>query len=584
MKINLINKKLILTEAKIYGSLFMDLVNCPTKGFIKNNVFTCDANALNCLYLNNLLPQARWVGEAEIFKYECLASQKQEQELKKAKENIIVGSYPEVFKTKPFEHQLKAFEASKLAKAYGYFFEQGCGKTKVTIDVATYLFLNNHINTLIIIAPNGVHKNWITSELPVHCNIPYIDFCWEGVENKKTKKRLEELEKSREMKVYSFNIECFVSKNRVKMLNDLLSKNNCLMVIDESQGIKNPSAVRTKVLLEAGRKSKFRRILSGTPITKGMEDIYSQLYFLDPNILGLHNFYAFKARYCEIVKRQNPYAKSDSKVQTFEKIVGYKRVDELQEKMKNFSYRVLKTDCLDLPPKLYQQERFTLTDQQLALITQIKQEGLALIRNKNELDAITVSNVLSKLTKIQQIASGFVIDTENNKKIIELMDLDKNPRIIRLNEITERITTGKMIVWARFTKDIDNIIKLLGDKAVRYDGLVDTNQKEEAKVRFQKDDKIKYFVAKPIKGLTLTEGITSVYYSNDFDLEKRLQSEDRPHRIGIKEVAQKYGVDSILYIDLIAEGSIIDDRILKSFKTKKSIADMVLEDPQSIFL
>lgn len=583
MKINLINKKLILTEAKIYGSLFMDLVNCPTKGFIKNNVFTCDANALNCLYLNNLLPQAQWVGDAEIYKYECLASQKQEQELKKAKENIIIGSYPEVFKTKPFEHQMKAFEASKLAKAYAYLFEQGCGKTKVTIDIATYLFLNKQIDTLIIIAPNGVHKNWITNELPVHCNVIYTDFCWEGVENKTVKKRLEEVDQSKNLKVYSFNIECFVSKNRVKMLNDLLAKNKCLMVIDESQGIKNPSAVRTKVLLEAGQKAKFRRILSGTPITKGMEDIYSQLYFLDPNILGLHNYFAFKARYCEIVKRENPFAKADSKIRTFEKIVGYKRVDELQEKMKNFSYRVLKTDCLDLPPKLYQQERFILTDDQLALINQIKQEGLALIRDrKGHLDTVTVSNVLGKLTKIQQIASGFVIDTENNKKI-ELLLIDKNPRIIRLTETIERIN-GKIIIWARFTKDVDNILQLLGDKAVRYDGLVDVHQKEEAKVRFQKDDKIKYFVAKPIKGLTLTEATTAIYYSNDFDLEKRLQSEDRNHRIGSKEVAEKYGVENILYIDLIAEDSIIDDRILKSFKTKKSIADMVLEDPQSLFL
>lgn len=583
MKINLINKKLILTEAKIYGSLFMDLVNCPTKGFIKNNVFTCDANALNAIYLYNLLPHALWVGDAEIFKYECLASQKQEQELKKAKENIVCGNYPEVFKTKPFDHQLKAFEASKLAKSYGYFFEQGCGKTKVTIDVATYLFLNKHIDTLIIIAPNGVHKNWITNELPVHCNIAYTDFCWEGVENKTVKKRLFDVEQSSNLKVYSFNIECFVSKNRVKMLNDLLAKNKCLMVIDESQGIKNPSAVRTKVLLDAGQKAKFKRILSGTPITKGMEDIYSQLYFLNPNILGLHNYFAFKARYCEIVKRENPFAKPDSKIRTFEKIVGYKRIDELQEKMKNFSYRVLKNDCLDLPPKLYQQERFILTDEQLVLINQIKQEGLALIRDrKGHLDTVTVSNVLGKLTKIQQIASGFVIDTQNNKKI-ELLPIDKNPRILRLKETIERIN-GKIIIWARFTKDVDNILELLGKQAVRYDGMVDVHQKEEAKVRFQKDDKIKYFVAKPIKGLTLTEATTAIYYSNDFDLEKRLQSEDRNHRIGSKEVAEKYGVDNILYIDLIAEDSIIDDRILKSFKTKKSIADMILEDPTSLFL
>jgi len=582
MKINLIDNKLILTEGKLYGSLFMDLVNCPTKGFIKNNVFTCAANSLNCLYLNNLLPQAQWIGKAETFKYECLASQKQEQELKKVKENIVIKDYPEVFKTKPFEHQLKAFVSSKDAIAYGLFFEQGCGKTKVTIDTATYLFLEKKIDTLIVIAPNGVHKNWVTKELPEHCNVDYIDFCWEGKENKTTKVRLKEMEESKLLKVYSFNIECFVSKTKQQMLLDLLSKNKCLMVIDESQGIKNPSAIRTKFLLEAGKKGKYKRILSGTPITKGMEDIYSQLYFLDPNILGLHNFYAFKSRYCQIVKRQNPFAKADSKVRTFEKIVGYERVDELQEKIKNYSYRVLKADCLDLPPKVYQQERFVLTDEQIALINQIRQEGLALIRNRNQLDTITVSNILGKLTKIQQIASGFVIDTENNVTI-DLMPADKNPRLIRLIEILDRIN-GKVIIWARFTKDVDNIMKLLGDQAVRYDGKVDTEQKEEAKVRFQKDDKIKYFVAKPIKGLTLTEATTAIYYTNDFDLEKRLQSEDRNHRIGSKEVAEKYGVDSILYIDLIAEGSIIDDRILKSYKSKKSIADLVLEDPTSFFM
>jgi SNF2 family DNA or RNA helicase len=126
-------------------------------------------------------------------------------------------------------------------------------------------------------------------------------------------------------------------------------------------------------------------------------------------------------------------------------------------------------------------------------------------------------------------------------------------------------------------------MKILGNKAVRYDGKVSTEEKEINKVKFQQNDEILYFVAKPIKGLTLTAGTTNIYYSNDFDLEKRQQSEDRSHRFGTKEALEKAGLKNVLYIDLEALGT-IDGKIITALRAKKKIADMVLQDPESMFM
>jgi len=188
---------------------------------------------------------------------------------------------------------------------------------------------------------------------------------------------------------------------------------------------------------------------------------------------------------------------------------------------------------------------------------------------------------LSRLIKKQQVASGFLLNM-NEKEFVEIVPPEKNPRLIRLKEVLERLK-GKVIVWAKFTKDVDYIMDMLGDEAVRYDGQTPKEDRDDNKQKFQNDDKIKYFVGKPLKGLTLTQATTAIFYTNSDSLEKRLQGEDRNHRMGTKEVADKLGLDSILYIDLQARHS-GDAKIISNLRRNKGIADTVLNDPASLFL
>ena len=580
MKITLDKDRLEVTEARFFGEIYKKLAACPDRKAFKFGRFFCNASAINVSHLLEVFPEADWVGGAEEHKFKFLAFKKQEEELKNLKgDDVVMQEFPEVFKTKPFDHQYKAFIISKDLGAYGLFFEQGCGKTKVTIDNAVYLFLKKKIDKLIIIAPNGVHSNWINTEIPVHCNTEYDAFCWKGKMNKKVKALWDLVRNSRKLQIYSFNVECFVSKKNQAMLKELL--NNCMLVIDESQSIKNPMALRTKFLVGISDKAAYRRILSGTPVTNGLEDIFSQFQFLDPAILVLRNFTAFRARYCVTKRFFNPLFPDDLR-KSYVRVLGYKGIDEIQEKIKTFTTRVLKVDCLDLPPKIYQREFVTLSPEQLRIDAEIQEEGITWVKQcRNNNEPITYAMALTRLTKRQQVACGYLLN-EDEQAVLEIVKPEKNPRLLKLRSLLD-VIQGKVIIWARFTQDVDYIMKMLGKEAVRYDGKVSTDDKEFNKVKFQTDTSIKYFVAKPIKGLTLTAGTTAIYYSNDFDLEKRLQSEDRNHRFGTKEALEAAGLENILYIDLEAVGS-IDTKLIAALRAKKKMSDLVLQDPESMFM
>ena len=226
--------------------------------------------------------------------------------------------------------------------------------------------------------------------------------------------------------------------------------------------------------------------------------------------------------------------------------------------------------------------RLTGKTEQRKIYNDIKDEGLAFINNcKNKGEPIPFDNVLARLVKMQQVICGYLLNIED-QGFVEIVSPDKNPRLLKLKDLLEKIE-GKVIIWARFTKDIDYIMDILGKEAVRYDGQVDSESRDLNKTAFQKDLNVRYFVAKPIKGLTLTAATTAIYYSNDFDLEKRLQSEDRNHRYGTKQVVEAAGKTSVLYVDIEASQT-LDKKIITALRMKKKMADMVLQDPESAFM
>ena len=464
------------------------------------------------------------------------------------------------FKTKPYQHQLTALEKSWNRETYAYFMEMGTGKTKVLIDNMAMLYDKGKIDGTLIIAPKGVISTWATQELPTHLvkHIENVIVLWQAHINQKQQSKLDQLfELGGNLHILIMNVEALSTEKGKVFADRFLRSHKSLMVIDESTTIKNPKAKRTKNIIELSRLSKYRRILTGSPVTRNPLDLYSQCEFLDPYLLDFASYYAFRNRYAEM-RQINVAGRMINLVN------GFKNLGELSEKLKPFSYRVLKEDCLDLPEKIYMKRVIALTKEQEKIYEQMRKEALATLNGKT----VTTVNALTQLMRLHQITCGhFGADDGSIQKI-------KNNRLDELMEVLDEVE-GKAIIWAHYQYDIKQIIKEIKKvhgpcSVVDYYGLTPQDQRQKNKDAFQNDPEVRFFVGTPQTGgygITLTQAHTVIYYSNGYDLEKRIQSEDRAHRIGQTK--------PVTYVDIIAEET-VDSKIVKSLRKKVNIASEVM--------
>jgi SNF2 family DNA or RNA helicase len=464
------------------------------------------------------------------------------------------------FKTKPYKHQLTALEKSWNKETYAYFMEMGTGKTKVLIDNMSMLYDKGKIDGALIIAPKGVIKTWYEQELPTHLvkHIENVTVLWQANITKTQQEKLESLfEIETALHILVMNVEAFSTEKGVKFASKFLNSHKTLMAIDESTTIKTPTAKRTKSIIDLGKYAKYKRIMTGSPVTKNPLDLYTQCEFLDPYLLDFTSYYAFRNRYAEM-KTMHLRGRSIQVVDEF------KNLAELSESLKGFSYRVLKEDCLDLPPKNWIKRHIQLSKEQEKIYKQMKEHALAMLNGK----VTSTMTVITQLMRLQQITCGhFVADDGTTQEI-------KSNRITELMNVLDE-TEGKAIIWGHWQKDIKNIVseieKVYGPgSVVSYYGLTPQEERQDNIRQFQHDPKCRFMVGTPSTGgygITLTAANTVIYYSNGYDLEKRLQSEDRAHRIGQKK--------TVTYIDLICEDT-IDEKIVKALRDKINIASEVL--------
>jgi SNF2 family DNA or RNA helicase len=462
------------------------------------------------------------------------------------------------FKSKPFAHQSKALEMSWDKEVFAYFMEMGTGKSKVLIDNIAMLFNVGKINGALIIAPKGVYKNWFDSEIPSHMP-DYIEKkvgLWRTDPNAKDLKPL--FSTGAELHILIMNVEAFSTKKGVLFAHKFLSCHNALISIDESTTIKNPNAKRTKSILSLKPLSKFRRILTGSPVTKSPLDLFSQCQFLDSWLLNQSSYYAFRTRYA-VCRKINVSGRQ------VEIVVGYRNLGELSEKVKPFSYRVLKDDCLDLPPKTYTKRIIELSDEQKKVYKTMKEKAIAFLNGK----MVSTATVITQLMRLHQITCGHFTSDDGDVQEI------KNNRIDQLMEILEEVE-GKAVIWAHYRYDIKKIVEAISKKygensVVTYYGDTSTDDRQKAITKIQdKDSSVRFIVGTPQTGgygITLTGASTMIYYSNGYDLEKRQQSEARIDRIGQEK--------PMTYIDIIAEGT-VDDKIVQSLRKKVNIATEIM--------
>lgn len=467
------------------------------------------------------------------------------------------------FKTKPYDHQIKALEKSWAQKTYALFMEMGTGKSKVLVDNIAMLYDRGAIRGALIVAPKGVYKNWDQIEFPTHMpeHVEYTKVLWEASLTKKKQYELDTLfDDKGDLKILIMNVEAFSTEKGLDFAHSFLNifVGRALIGIDESTTIKNPTAIRTKNILKIGNLAKYRRILTGSPVTKSPLDLYSQCKFLDPFHLNQQSYYSFRTRYANMIERNF----GGRRVQ----LVGsYRNLGELTTLLDKFSYRVLKEECLDLPEKVYTKRFVQLTPEQKRVYAQLKRDALALLNDK----MMSTMNVITQMMRLHQVTCGhFKADDDSITK------LDNN-RVNALLELLEE-TDGKVIIWANYREDIRNIADSLkkaygDDSTVEYWGEVDSTLRQDNIAQFQqKNGPTRYFVGNTQTGgygITLTAANTVIYYSNNYDLEKRLQSEDRAHRIG--------QTGSVTYVDLIAEET-IDEKIVKALRKKVDIANEIM--------
>ena len=455
---------------------------------------------------------------------------------------------------------MTALEKSWNKETYAYFMEMGTGKTKVLIDNMAMLYDKGKIDGALIIAPKGVVKTWYEQELPTHLpnHIENVSVLWQSNITKTQQEKLKSLfETGLSLHILVMNVEAFSTEKGVKFASKFLNSHKVLMAIDESTTIKTPTAKRTKNIIELGKNAKYRRIMTGSPVTKNPLDLYTQCEFLDPFLLNFHSYYAFRNRYAEMTT-MNVRGRSIQVVKEF------RHLDELSESLQHFSFRVLKEDCLDLPPKNWTKRHIVLTGEQRKIYDQMKKHALAMLNGK----ITTTMTVLTQLMRLHQITCGHFTADDGSTQLIE------SNRIKELMSILEE-TEGKAIIWANYQRDITNIIesivKVYGPgSVVDYYGLTPQEERQDNIRKFQKDAECRFIVGTPQTGgygITLTQANTVIYYSNGYDLEKRLQSEDRAHRIGQNK--------NVTYVDIICEDT-IDEKIVKALRDKINIASEVL--------
>ena len=474
------------------------------------------------------------------------------------------------FKTTPFAHQLAEFERSKDDLARGIFWQMGCGKSKLTIDTAAHKFFMGQIDAMLVIAPNGVHQNWITDELPAHLpnDIPLKAHAYvsKSAATKWHKKACEELVEFKGLSFLAMSYEAFMTGEGRRTAERLLHERKVFYVLDESHKIKTPGAKRTKSIVASGRRAAHKRILTGTPVTNSPFDCYAPIKFLDEGFWKARNFASFEAfkTYFGVWEQRINGATG----QRFNQVVSYKNLDQLSRLVAEISSRVTKEQVLDLPAKLYQKRLFNLSDEQQRAYDRLRDDFLLFLESG---ETVTAPLVVVRLLRLQQICCGYLPVDDPEGGSARLERFPSNPRLESLMDLLEDVA-GKAIVFARFRADVDQVMEKLGTEAVRYDGAVGEEDRLRARRRFQNDADIRFFVGNPAvagTGLTLHAASTVIFYSNSFSLEQRLQAEDRAHRIGQTR--------NVTYVDLVAQGT-VDAKIVRALRNKQDIARQITGD------
>jgi SNF2 family DNA or RNA helicase len=477
---------------------------------------------------------------------------------------------------KAYAHQTKALELSVDKENFALFMEMGTGKTKIVLDTFGKHVDDGTLDGLLVIARSGVYRNW-EKEIHDHMNEEFVENLvigvWKGSANKRKKMIDIFFANWRKPRVLLMNVEAFSTvKDAAIVAQRFMQECRVLCAIDESTSIKGHNAERTRTIIKLAEYPTMRRIMTGTPNPNSPLDLYSQFEFLDPKILGFSSYYAFRGRYA--VTRTQQVAPDTvkngirCKGRTAQIVVAYKNQEELARKIEPHRFRILKDECLDLPKKIYETRIVEFTKEQKRFYDDLKQFATTELSGGSH---VTATSVITRLLRLHQVLCGHTRDEQNNLHIVP------SNRLSVLLDTMEEANWDKIIVWSPFIYSIEEIVAKLknihgANSVVSYYGATSTDDRVTAVKRFQEDDTCKFFIGNQQTagyGITLTAAKTMIFYSNNYDLEQRLQAEDRPHRIGLQH--------PISIVDLQTPES-VDVKIIQALRKKLDLVSLINQD------
>lgn len=461
----------------------------------------------------------------------------------------------------PMLHQCRMLDKAWNLPAVAWFAKMGTGKTFAAVHLACARFAAGLIDSVVIICPSTLRSTW-RKELAKYATVPY-DF---RVHDTKAKWYGEFCDLDRRvpgtLQILAVSVEGLgVSPALFDSVCGFLRGRNIMVINDESSRIKNPQALRTKRCIEFRDHTKYRIILNGTPIAIGIEDLWSQYEFLDPNIIGSGDYWSFKTRYVQMGGYEQ------------KQVVGYQNVEELMKLIEPYTVEVGK-DVLNLPPKVMKVRYVTASAEQKTLLKLIK-------KGYNEdpnAPLIKVDNTLERVLRWRQVVGGWLPIQDPITEQVTLVPLKSNPKMDSFLElIADNFHGSKFIIWSNFIHEIeyiaDRLADLYGPDSVRkYYGATDKAERSAIEDAYCNDPKMRFFVGNPATaglGLTLISGMDDymVYYSGSNAYIDRAQSEDRSHRIGQSR--------SVVVVDMVMERT-IDEQIIASMEAKMNVEEYIM--------
>lgn len=499
------------------------------------------------------------------------------------------------YRTQPLNHQRDCLRDFGDRAAFALLAEMGTGKTWIVIVNAAMLWSRGECDALLVLAPNGVQENWVVRELPKHMpvGVRYRAASWSSQNNKAERDAVDAVlapSSVGALRILTMNWEAIqTSKGQHAALAFLKSARHAMIACDESDNMKNPKSVRAKFLLDKAKAlSRWRRVMTGTPIDGTPYSAFSQYNFLDHSILGTTSYAAFKAQYAEMLPATSPLVMAivrKGQLRFAPQIEAkdeqgrpkYRNLDRLAQLIAPHSFRVLKKDCLDLPQKIYKTAMFHMTKQQIAVYKKAEDEQrLVYAQEETPFAKLVIA------TKLSQITSGYYIHPLSEEPVrIE----GGNPKLDLLMERLRAVIEAghKVIIWARYTIEIEDILAAIRTTKsdvpivpVAYYGSVKKSDRAHAIDAFERGPANAFVGNQQAggSGITLVAASFMMYFSNNYSLRDRLQSEDRAHRIG--------QLRNLTCIDFVAKGT-VDEQVVLRLGDKKEVADIIVDPGFQLF-